>query len=793
MSRNWPNDISASHSDKASLTAKPTVSARSHEPTGNTDSPGGLPLDRWTEIDLYWVDRDNIARSAKEFWDRAAPLFAGVKGERGVIVNIGWLADFVTEWNGDPCSRIAFPGKMHTQHYTLDLPNTGTTPERMENWRRRFEKVEFIPLEYPAWTYADVAELVRALKEEAARCGLGEVRVGTFVVGWASIYEGEDSAFARRHPEAFWPTCNGRHCFNPESRLAKHHATRAAFLAGVCEGTRAIDYFAAQWGDLSRAVGFDALVLRDSMLGMGVYGRFGPYGNDGPAHPAKLAGHSRAWGDFIQAVKEANPSVWLMGYSNSSTGVADWRVGGFDLESIAKAGFLDAFIEQTWSGAWNETGQRKETFWNYPTRGWTAQLAFTLLHGAILAESRVRHYTLVEAYDAWEPGDVIHAAPERLRWGIWAYSHAAVKTPDGLKFPSGTYVSWLNVGKKLLPEEDVAFLAGNINEAARDALATTEVAGPTLVYNRRAIEWQCANAPDVSIKEWIDEQAAIVVKSSVPILSATRIEYLPRVASDLFVFQAPVHLRPSEKQAVLDLMRSGEPLAIWGSPAGGIDPDIAAEAGLVSDDVAPGTLQKTARLETVGADLSEGMPMEFKIFHLLSRNRAVGGAEALYSVAGSPALTLRGNVLVWDPGEYNENVGCHEQPVLPITEIVGSPYPYALVARAMQRLLRSKNRVVGISEDLRFPVTVGVWHLADGGIRILACDTEEGFDHSDETCRGLSLEWPANWPMEARDANTGEAFDIREGVLRFPIHRFMDRLLISCNPNPGRATILFGD
>lgn len=255
-----------------------------------------LPMDRWVEIDLYWFDRENIACRVEEFWDRCLPLFEGVGGERGVIINIGWLVDFVTEWNGDPHSLISFPQKMTTQHYTQDLPNTGSTAERMENWRRRFEEVEFVPLEYPAWTYADVAWLVREMKYEAARRGLGEMRVGTFVVGWASIYEGEGSAFARRHPEAFWPTCNGRRCFNPESRLEENPEPCAAFPSGVPQGTRAIDYFAAQWGELSRAVGFDALVLRDSMVGMGVYGRFGPYGNDGPEDPAKLAAHSRAWG-----------------------------------------------------------------------------------------------------------------------------------------------------------------------------------------------------------------------------------------------------------------------------------------------------------------------------------------------------------------------------------------------------------------------------------------------------------------------------------------------------------------
>jgi hypothetical protein len=737
-------------------------------------------MDRWVEIDVYWFDRENIACRVAEFWDRCVPIFEGVGGERGVIINIGWLVDFVTEWNGDPHSRISFPQKMTTQHYTLDLPNTGSTAERMENWRRRFEQVEFVPLEYPAWTYADVAWLVREMKYEAARRGLGEMRVGTFVVGWASIYEGEGSAFARRHPEAFWPTCNGRRCFNPESRLEEYPEPRAAFPKGVPQGTRTIDYFAGQWGELSRTVGFDALVLRDSMLGMGVYGKFGPYGNNGPEDAAKLAAHSRAWGDFIQAVKEANPAVWLMGYSNSSTGVADWRVGGFDLESISKEGFLDSFIEQTWSGAWNETGQRKETFWNYPTRGWTAQLAFTLLHSAILAESRVRHYTLVEAYDAWEPGDVIHVAPERLRWGIWAYSHAAVKTPEGLKFPSGSYISWLNVGKKLLPAEDVQFVAENINEAARDVLQTTEVLGPTLVYNRRAIEWQCANAPDVSIKEWIDEQAAIVIKSSVPILSATRIEYLPRVTSDLFVFQTPVHLCPSEKRVVLDLIRSGGPLAIWGSPAGGIDPEIAAEAGLVSDDAKPIGLQKDARLETMDAELAEGMPKDFKIYHLLSQNRAARDAEVLYSISGSPALTLRQNVLVWDPGEYNENVACHQQPVPPISEIVGSPYSYALVARAMRRLLRSKGRLAPVSEELRFPVTVGAWWHSDGSLRVLLCDTEEGFDHSAEISRRLALHWPDHFPRSIFDARSGEILDSRKTTIGLSLNRSADRLLVAC-------------
>ena len=265
-----------------------------------------------------------------------------------------------------------------------------------------------------------------------------------------------------------------------------------------------------------------------------------------------------------------------------------------------------------------------------------------------------------------------------------------------------------------------------------------------------------------------------------PILSATRIEYLPRVTSDLFVFQTPVHLRPSEKQVVLDLIQSGEPLAIWGSPAGGIDPEIAAEAGLGSDDARPAGLQKDACLETVDRELGEGMPMDFKIYHLLSRNRATGDAEVLYSVSGSPALTLRKNVLVWDPGEYNENVGCHQQPVPPIPEIVGSPYAYALVARAMRRLLCSRGRLAPFSEELRFPVTVGAWWHSDGSLRVLLCDTEEGFDHSAEISLRLALHWPDHFPGSIFDARSGEILDSRKTTIGLSLDRSADRLLVAC-------------
>jgi hypothetical protein len=151
----------------------------------------------------------------------------------------------------------------------------------------------------------------------------------------------------------------------------------------------------------------------------------------------------------------------------------------------------------------------------------------------------------------------------------------------------------------------------------------------------------------------------------------------------------------------------------------------------------------------------------------------------LYSVNGSPALTLRGNVLVWDPGDYNENVGRHQQPVPPILGIVGSPCSYALVARAMRRMLKSRQRLASFSEELRFPLTVGAWRRADGTMLVLVCDTEEGFDYSAVTGRWLILEWSADGPAVLRDIRTGESVESSDSLFTLLLNDSKDRLFVS--------------
>ena len=97
----------------------PSESAN-HNPTAQSEesqSAYSIPGDRWLEIDLYWFEQKDIAGSAKTFWDRFQPLFAGVQGYRGLILNVGWTVGCVMEWTGDLGQRISLPHGSGQQHW----------------------------------------------------------------------------------------------------------------------------------------------------------------------------------------------------------------------------------------------------------------------------------------------------------------------------------------------------------------------------------------------------------------------------------------------------------------------------------------------------------------------------------------------------------------------------------------------------------------------------------------------------------------------------------------------------
>jgi hypothetical protein len=624
----------------------------------------------------------------------------------------------------------------------------GNTNERVEQWKTRFSKArESEIVTYEPWTYKDLRDFIIIFKKEAKRHGINDLKVGTFVLGWANIYEGTNSRFWEKHPNAFYKILN-RPTFNPTAILSADKFRYGAYPSGIVEGLAITEFFGNQWGDLSTKVGFDAIVIRDSSLGGGIYSRTGPFGYTASDKVAENQRFIDAGAALIRFTKKANPKSLVIGYSSAASAVADWRVNLFDLESIAKEGYLDAYIDQSWAGAFNELGHRPNLFWNMLTLGWTYQLSYILLHAAILSETPCKHYILTETFDAWESWNIINGARERLRWGIWAYTHAAVKTPEGLKFPDGTYISWANQAKRLLDEEQVAFLTNETNSALRDLDDIRDINGPTLVYARSPLEWQMKNKPAEFMKEWIDEQAGSLMKWNVPVLSSARIENIDKISSDLFIIQTPIHLKPEEKKNVEKIIASGKPVMIIGSPANGIDKSILQNVGLSTKDSVSVRIEKNGSLNGNQGDLYEGCENTFNIHQFYTRNFVTGQntAKTIYSVSDSPALVQKDNLIIWDAPEMLKNIAQKaERGAPPMDAIVGSATPYAVLSKLLNNELNGVGKFNVRFFDSKSPLWCGSWINKKGELIILAAELEEGIDHSDKGYSSVKMNFPAEY------------------------------------------------
>ena len=672
------------------------------------------------------------------------------------------------EWNGNLRQAITLPRGAGQQPWVDERSSLpGTTEERRREWQERFAHPVLVERKgYGPWRYADLKQLGDLLRAEAKRRGIEDFKVGSLVYAWDNAY-GDGTPWADAHPEAFTrlhDTANpGPQVFRYFDPAATMHADAkplGGLPTGFPEGMPVHQAFAAQWGNLSRSVGLDALMLRDSFGFPIPYRRRGPLGPLMPS-PEAIRRATESTAALVRETKQANPRALVMMYSNGASALADWRSNGTDLETIAKEGFLDIFVDQTWAGSWNEVGVRHNTFWNRPTLGWTYQLAYMLLHGAVLAGTGVRHYPLIETFDAWESWDVIHTVPDRLRWSIWAYSHAAIKTPHGLEMPKGSYISWANQGKRLLSPEDVAFLNGTANAALTDAHQTSQVFGPTLVYSRAAMEWQAQHATAAGdIKEWIDEQAGSIIKWPVPILSATRLEWLPQIESDLPVLQTPSHLPANESNAVKSFIASGHPVAIFGSFAGGIDSGLLnprnLRAGFIPGELAPTVHQASigAAARSIGID---HLPTTFNVHELLDlpierQGGRLSSTQAdkksiVYTIDGSPQLLLERephlNLVLWDPPDFLADPDRFDKP-LP-ADWGSSPAPYALAAASLNELLRLEGALHARHIDIDQTGTVGAWRTQDRKLHLLFGNLEEGLRDDADASRNFTLELLTAW------------------------------------------------
>jgi hypothetical protein len=715
-------------------------------------APAPVPADRWLEMDLYWFEPADVQASADKFWARYAPLYRGVSGHRGVVLSVGLTANFILDYNGDPAQPIWLPKTSgqeigHSLRGQLD----GDTAQRQRAWRERFAAAPQAAhsVGYGRWTYADLRRLTDAMRARARREGISDFRMAAFAVGQDGAY-GDPMPFALRHPEAFtrWgeaapgALASSSH-FDPANALRANSQPLGGLPQGIPEGLPVHALFAAQWGAVSKACGLDGLMLRDSFSFPRAYTRYGPWGLYVP-DLARAERNTTGLAALLRGVKQISPRTLTMMYSTAATATADWRGNGIDLERIAREGHLDIFVDQTWAGAWGEVGVREQTYWNAPILGWTYQLGTLLMHAAVLADTPVRHYPLIETFDAWESWDTIHTAPERLRWAIWAYSHAGVKTPRGLRMPAGSYISWGHHGEALLSVQDVAFLGGELDAAAADAAQTVDIAGPTMVYSRDAMAAQMTRLePGFDPRDRLDEQVGTVIKWPLPVLSATRAEWLQQVKSDLFVFGATTNLPPAQLAAIYRRAAQGQAMAFFGAVANGTHPALSGLMGVSSVPHRPRVQDRMLRAAPGAAWPPVASAGAFNAPPPATQVKAPANS-VVYSFGEAAGLVLdqggQRNLALWDP------VPIFDYWYRPLKDLLnGDPTPYAVVAATLNQQLAKAGAFRAVEVDVAQSGTISAWVREDGKVRLLAGNLEEGLRDDADRSRRMTLSFPQSW------------------------------------------------
>ncbi|MGD9999078.1 MAG: hypothetical protein AB7L17_05810 [Ilumatobacteraceae bacterium] len=645
--------------------------------------------DRSVEVDLDWFEPGDAGR-VEEFVGRVTPVLAGHRDHRSVVLNPGFLADILTEFDGDPGMRLPLRSS------------------RYARWRD--------------CTYADLAWLAAELRRCAAAQGIDGLRVGIFVAGVGRVITGSDlydlaSDWCDRHPELYpfdLSPLPGPD-LDPRVPLRGDDHRYASRPDGIAEGTSFGEFLADQWADVAATCGLDVIHLRDGFWGPMLYTRKGPYGVRASDDAKENATWTAAVRDLFAAVKAARPEALVMAYTSGIGATAEWRCGCVDTEEVLRGGGVDVLIDQTWGGAWQD-------WWDDWWKGWTNQHVNLLSHAVAVRRSGnpVRHYKLIETWDGWEPFDTVHAVPQKLRWAMWAWSHAAVATPDGLEVADGTYISWMNDrDRRLLDADAVEFVASNLDAAETDAATMTAVGGPLVVFDHDGVARQHERAPRDSISEHVEDAVALLMKWGTPVLGATDVSWTDAVDT-----HGGAIVQAGGSRASID-----GPVMMVGR-ADRIGADLLGRAGVTSvGQVRPRGYHREAaddaRLSDGWVHLSGDAEVEVADEHVLVR------------AGGQPTLAASDEGAWWQPPDLSDPAN----PLLPRSQ-------YGSVASAVRaaRWWSNHSDVRTAPPDVHLPVTVQSWRTGDR-TTVLLGNLETGWvgDSRSGRCANITVDGGRSW------------------------------------------------
>ncbi len=678
-------------------------------------------MDRVLELDVDVFGLPPHPAAIRGVLSRLAPLWeaSGPDDVRGLVLNLGWVMDLVTEWSGDASQRLPLRSR------------------RLAAWCEL--------------TYADLGALVRHIREEAAALGLGTLDVGPLFIGVgefateivrapapgeetssAALYA-ERSGWYERHPELFpMPLAVTLHGPGIDPRVPLHadsnpYATRPD---GLAEGEPFPAFFADQWRSLLEMVPFSLLHLRDEFTTPMHAGRMDHDGGSTPATQAEIDGWTDGVVALTVAIKRAAPDTLLILYSSGLGPTADLRFGRLDTHRLVAAGAVDVWIEQTWGGAWQD-------WWDAGWAGWTFQLAYLLQRGAIIADADreratpCRRWKLVQALDGWEPYDTFHDYPGKLRWGIWAFSHAATLTVAGPRVPHGAYVAVLNDRTRtVMAEDDVRWLATELDAAERSAAALETVAGPSLVHDRSSLRALVEHHTDQHAGEWIEEYLGLLLKWGLPVLSATTAARLADTAFEDVAVEGAVVQVPVADDRARDARLAEVPRLVAGR-ADLLAPAVRTTAGLeLGDGMADAGY-------TLGRSSSSDLrPTGWISMPPHARVATEPDVVTRYASPGTTLLTERGPMLSWQPPDWANPANRQ----LPHYQL-GGVEPHIEAARALHRALARQGRLHVDPVPAHAPVSVHAWR-SGGVLHLLLGNLESGWIGDARHPRQVTVRWP---------------------------------------------------
>lgn len=686
----------------------------------------GRLADRWVEVDLDWFMIGEVEERTKQFAERVSPLFKDATGNFGVVVNVGWVSDLIYLWQGLPDQLIPLESS-------------------------RLEKIK-------GATYKDLRKFFKSLRSSLSEIGLGNAKLGVMVVGWGAFVFPEDtgeyydvtSEWKRRQPHLYAHRVSEIPGTDLDFRLglAADKNPYAAFPAGLTEGQNFGNFVAKQWSALSTFLEIEVLHLRDGWFGPMIYRRSGYYGVRASPDPVENATWSVALADVCREIKQQKSDTFLMLYSSALGANVENLVGCIDMEKVISEGHVDAFIDQSWGGAWQD-------WWPMQGIGWTFQLQNILSHAAELrrgSKSKARHYYLVETFDGWEPWDTLHRTPAKLQWAIWAYAHAMALTTDGLQPADGAYISWMNNPYgELLSQEDIKFLSLELQASVASALSVKRLKGVTVFHNRDAINSvQATNPAAVQGLFWEDD-LAMASKWGFPIGAVVHSDESAGVRGVVYI------PRPTEAQVSLvrALAQNGSKAILAANPEQ-IPQRLAADLGLSLDQ----SLLAERGFEPL--ELEFGHKPGWDVVSLDSRIRARsnddGSGAALTLRSGEPIVILTKDIAWWQPP-----IASDQEYSNILTTRFGSFRPFRAIASAANKFLSEIGEISLAEVDAHETVVIQSWQT-ECSTYVLLGNVESAVVADSRWPRRIRLNIPHTTPEESKTEivrGSGEILSIK--------------------------------